>query len=179
MLALIPPTAALEAEWREAHEEWGSGAHEDGFGLQPSDKVDTSAGFAAWVERLDGQTRQGRAPETGCSYRWIVDGETVLGGIALRHNLDAALLHAGGHVGFGLRPSARGRRLGVWALMQMLGEAREIGLPRVLLVCALDNLASAKAIERCGGVLEDVRDTTLGPVRRYWIDFDRHLSGPL
>lgn len=170
MLALIAATPALEVGWREAHDEWGAGAHEDGFGLQASDEVDNSTGFAAWVARLDGRTRQGGKPEVGCIYRWIVDGETVLGGIALRHSVDDALLHECGHIGYGLRPSARGRGLGAWALMQMLGQAREIGLPRVLLVCADDNLASAKTIERCGGVLEDVRDTTRGPIRRDWID---------
>jgi hypothetical protein len=31
MPELIAPTIGLEAAWREAHEEWGQGAHEDGF----------------------------------------------------------------------------------------------------------------------------------------------------
>ena len=30
----------------------GSGVHEDGFGLLPTDDVDSPAGFAAWVQRL-------------------------------------------------------------------------------------------------------------------------------
>lgn len=36
-------------------------------------------------------------------------------------------------------------------------------------VCAADNVASAKTIERNGGVLEGVRDTEHGPARRYRI----------
>jgi predicted acetyltransferase len=39
----------------------------------------------------------------------------------------------------------------------------------VLIVCEAGNLASAKTIERHGGILEDVRDTGNGPMRRYWI----------
>ncbi|GLW11317.1 hypothetical protein Misp01_64450 [Microtetraspora sp. NBRC 13810] len=42
-------------------------------------------------------------------------------------------------------------------------------MDRVLVVCAADNLASMRTIERHGGVLEGIRDTPLGPARRYWI----------
>ncbi len=52
----------------------------------------------------------------------------------------------------------------------MLNGVREVVLARVLIVCADDNIASARTIERCGGVLEDVRLTDLGLARRYWID---------
>lgn len=44
-----------------------------------------------------------------------------------------------------------------------------MGLERVLLTCDPDNAASASTIERGGGYLEDVRNTVLGPKRRYWI----------
>jgi hypothetical protein len=52
MPELIAPTPRLEAARREAHEEWGPGVHEDGFGLWPSDDVDSSTGFATWLTRL-------------------------------------------------------------------------------------------------------------------------------
>ncbi|MEU6293738.1 hypothetical protein [Streptomyces erythrochromogenes] len=52
----------------------------------------------------------------------------------------------------------------------MLEEARALGLDRVLLACAVDNLASAGTTERNGGVLEGVRDTRHGPTRRYRIE---------
>lgn len=65
--------------------------------------------------------------------------------------------------------SPRGRRLATWALGQMLATARTIGLDRVLIVCADGNAASARVIERHGGFLEGVRNTALGPVRRYWV----------
>jgi predicted acetyltransferase len=41
----------------------------------------------------------------------------------------------------------------------MLGEARELGVDRVLAICAVDNVASVKTIERCGSVFEGIRDT--------------------
>lgn len=175
MLELVVPTVALETAWREAHAEWGQGAHEDGFGLEPSDDVTSAEGFADWVSRLvhASTTPDWAQPENArCTYRWIVEDERVLGGIALGHHLNDFRLHARGQVGIGVRPSARGRGVATWALGQMLNEARGARLNRVLLVCADDNVGSAKTIERCGGVLEDVRLTDLGLARRYWIDLD-------
>lgn len=156
---LLAPTVRLHRAWLEAHAEWGPGLHEDGFGLSASDQVDSPAGFAAWV---------GSLPRDRAVYRWLVEDGEVLGGIALRTG-PAAYVHWAGHLGFGIRPSARGRGLASWALRHMLAEARRLDLSRVLLVCAGENLASAKTIERAGGVLEEVRQTDHGPVRRYWI----------
>ncbi|WP_328557772.1 MULTISPECIES: GNAT family N-acetyltransferase [unclassified Streptomyces] len=172
MPELIVPTVRLHSAWREAHEEWGPGVHEDGFGLLPSDEVDSAAGFAAWVTRLSAEStpvgpHEGR--RMNCVYRWIVEDGRVLGGIALRHGLDDALLTMG-HIGYGIRLSARRRGLATWALGRMLDEARSFRLDRVLLICAIDNVASARTIERHGGVLEDVRDTGSGAARRYWIE---------
>ena len=171
MPELVVPTTRLHADWLEAHEEWGPGLHEDGFGLGPSDEVESPAGFAAWIARLAEEEDPAQAAESGrtrCTYRWIVECDRVLGGIALRHGQDEFVQWAG-HIGYGIRPSARGQGVATWALGRMLYEARAAGLDRVLLVCEADNLASAKTVERQGGVLEGVQDTEHGPVRRYWI----------
>lgn len=172
MPELIAPTVRLHDAWLAAHDEWGPGRHEDGFGLRPADEVRSPAGFAAWVARLADEsdpTGPADPDRVRCTYRWIVEGEQVLGGIALRHRLDDFLLRVGGHIGYGIRPSARRRGLATWALGRMLDEARALGLDRVLVTCAADNIASARTIERGGGVLADIRDTELGPARRYWI----------
>lgn len=47
--------------------------------------------------------------------------------------------------------------------------SQALGLQKVLVTCDNANLASARTIEKVGGVLEDVRDTELGRTRRYWI----------
>lgn len=103
------------------------------------------------------------------TYWWIADGQTYLGAISLRHALNDLLLNAGGHIGYGVRPSARRRGVATWALGAVLPSARDLGLDRVLVTCADDNVPSARTIERNGGVLEDVRMTELGLTRRYWI----------
>ncbi len=151
---LVAPTTRLHAAWLDARDEWGPGVHEDGFGLHPSDEVDSPEGFAAWVAR--------RCDEPGSVCRWIVEDDRVLGGIALRLG-PGDFVRRFGHIGYGIRPSARRRGLATWALGRMLVEAR--GLDRVLVVCEDGNAASMRTIERNGGVFDGVD----GTLRRYWI----------
>ncbi|MBT0768620.1 GNAT family N-acetyltransferase [Kineosporia sp. J2-2] len=162
MPELIAPTTRLHHAWLAAHAEWGPGLHEDGFGLLATDEVTSPAGFAAWVARLAGESDRAMC-------RWIVDDGQVLGAIALRHR-HTDLVERAGHIGFGIRPSARRRGLASWALGRMLEQARDLGLRRVLVVCAVGNLASARTIERLGGVFEETRHTESGALRRYWFD---------
>jgi predicted acetyltransferase len=158
-LALVEPTVDLHTAWLEAHQDWGPGLHEDGFGLAATDDVESPEGFAAWVSRLSAESAQGTC-------RWIVEDGQVQGGIALRHQLNDRT----GHIGYGIRPSARGRGLATWALGQILHQARALTIDRVLVVCTADNLASAKTIEHNGGILDEIRPTDHGAVRRYWIN---------
>ncbi|MFD3719682.1 GNAT family N-acetyltransferase [Streptomyces sp. NPDC058674] len=173
MPELIAPTPRLYTSWLAAREEWGDEAHMDGAGLGSDDDVDTREGFTAWVERLESYADRTRPVEQGrvhATYWWIADGDTYLGAIDLRHYLNGFLLDAGGHIGYGVRPSARRRGLATWALGRVLHEARVLGMDRVLLTCDPSNSASIRTIESNGGVLEDVRETLIGPKRRYWID---------
>ncbi len=88
MPELIAPTIDLYGAWLEAHREWGPGLHEDGFGVGREDNVESSEGFAHWIDRLGVQSNLSIPVAEGnahCTYRWIVEGDRVLGGIALRH----------------------------------------------------------------------------------------------
>ncbi|GAA0604943.1 GNAT family N-acetyltransferase [Kribbella sandramycini] len=172
MPALIAPDAAFQNSWLESRAEWGSATqHGSGFHEDEHD-AETTEGFAAWVghlrQRSDDDTPlpPGSVPAT---YWWIVEGDEYLGAITLRHRLTDRLLEGGGHIGYGVRPSARGRGLAGWALGEILAHARGLGLGKVLVTCDDANPASARTIERNGGILEDVRETWLGRTRRYWI----------
>ena len=170
MLSLIAPTVDLHEQWLEAHHEWGPGEHEDGFGVDASDDVESASGFAVWVGLLLQQSDPSRDRRATC--RWIVEDGRVLGGIALRHGMND-VIRTLGHIGYGVRPSARGRGVATWALGEMLALARVSGLDRVLVVCAADNVASVKTIEHHGGVLEPSSNTGAARVFRYWIDLGR------
>lgn len=171
MAELVAPTLRLRSSWLDAHAEWGPGPHEDGFGLSSSDDVASPAGFSRWISRLNSASdpRTADYPTAShCIYCWVGDGDEVLGGIALRHG-DREYIRWAGHVGYGIRPSARRRGLATWALGHMLSHARLLGTNRVLLVCAAENKGSAATIERNGGSLESIQETEHGPARRYWI----------
>jgi len=161
VLELVLPEVARHSAWLASHREWGPGFHEDGFGVDPDDEVDSAEGFAAWVTRLQSLS--------AARMWWIVEGDAVLGGIALRTVTNDKVLRLG-HVGYGIRPSARARGIATWAVGTLLPRARAAGLSRLLLVCLDDNVGSIKTIERHGGVLDKVVDDGHGLVRHYWID---------
>jgi predicted acetyltransferase len=174
MPELLTPTARLQSSWLAARDEWPPGAHQDGTGLRLAPEGDLAGPevFSAWVERLMRQSDTSITVGEGhvhATHWWIVEHDSYLGAVDLRHYLNDFLLDAGGHIGYSIRPSARGRGLATWALGAVLPEARALGLERVLVTCGDDNIASARTIERNGGVLEDVRSTDIGRKRRYWI----------
>jgi predicted acetyltransferase len=164
MSLLVRPSVALYAAWLEAHEEWGNGPHEDGFGLVETDDVRSSEGFRMFVDRLVAK----EALPNGCTFRWVVEDGEVLGGIPLRHE-SAQDVDVLGHVGYGIRPTARGRGLAAAALREMLCLAKARNMNRVLLACFVDNVPSVKTIERCGGVLDRIVTSDRGEVGRYTI----------
>jgi predicted acetyltransferase len=171
MVELIVPTMRLQAAWLHAHAEWGPGLHEDGFGLSESDETVSAAGFSAWVARLisaEDSCTTDDPSVSGCIHRWIIDGDDVFGGIALRYG-DSEFIRSAGHIGYGIRPSARRRGLASLALGRTLNEAGRLGINPVLLVCDAGNLASAATIERNGGVFEGIQATEHGETRRYWV----------
>ena len=169
MIRLLPPSRELHASWVEAMREFdGETLH--GFATFGFDIEELAApeGFARWLERERQQGERALDGFVPATVWWIDDDEVpdrILGSIQLRHELNDYLLEEGGHIGFGVRPSARGRGVATEALRLVLDRAQWIGLDRVLVTCDDDNPASRAVIEGAGGVLEDVR----GGVERYWI----------
>ena|GEM_PF-325897 len=100
------------------------------------------------------------------------DRERIVGRLSLRHELNAFLAHEGGHIGYAVVPEFRNRGFATQILQQgIVLAARELGLRALLLTCDEGNIASAKVIERNGGVLENVVASATPGIRkrRYWI----------
>ena len=95
------------------------------------------------------------------------DGQAV-GFLNLRLRLNDYLLEVGGHIGYSIRPSERGKGYAKESLCQGLQVAREKNIKRALVTCSTENPASRAVILANGGELEDVRNGT----ERYWIDVD-------
>ena len=92
----------------------------------------------------------------------------ALGFLNLRLRLNDYLLEKGGHIGYSIRPSERGKGYAKESLRQGLQIAKEKNIHRVLLTCSIKNPASRVVILANGGQLEDIRHET----ERYWIDLE-------
>ncbi|MFF1830382.1 GNAT family N-acetyltransferase [Paenarthrobacter sp. NPDC058040] len=181
---LVAPSPHYRESWLESLEEWGT-RDQDGASVFLADRYGLNLheihGFNKWVDLLNNLALETFQPLEGFSNQtslWVVEGSTYLGAVSLRHALsNKYLADVGGHVGYGIRPSARRRGSAKLALRGALDEARSLGLDRVLVTCLDSNLPSALTIESCGGALESTRpaesfDPSFGvtePVRRYWI----------
>ena len=92
----------------------------------------------------------------------------ALGFLNLRLRLNDYLLEKGGHIGYSIRPSERGKGYAKESLRQGLQIAKEKNIHRVLVTCSIKNPASRVVILANGGQLEDIRHET----ERYWIDLE-------
>jgi predicted acetyltransferase len=102
----------------------------------------------------------------------VDDNDEIVAVSNLRHRLNEHLLLEGGHIGYGVRPSARLRGHAKAVLAATLKEAKGLGITRCLVTCDRDNLGSAQTIKRNGGSLEsEIFSETRGAfIQRYWID---------
>ncbi|MBT2484464.1 MULTISPECIES: GNAT family N-acetyltransferase [unclassified Microbacterium] len=171
---LIRPTTDLFDSWAEAVAEFGD-LHIDGSGLQAPVTPDRAT-LDALIEKATLFADTTVAPPEGLVHNdlyWIVVDDEVIGFLSFRHTLNDWLREAGGHIGYAVRSSHRRQGYATAALALGLERAREIGLDRVFVTCDDDNVASARTIEKAGGVLQDVSDQSErghAMLRRYWIE---------
>jgi predicted acetyltransferase len=130
--------------------------------------------FKSYVEREMGFARGENLPEGYVPYSdfWLVYGGAFVGRVTVRHGLTDYLMKFGGHIGYDLRPSKRGRGYGNEILRLALQKAKGLGIARVLITVDARNTASRKIVEKNGGVLENqIPNPEAGSdFMRYWID---------
>ena len=146
-------------------DEWADGSGQGSF---PRNGLEDERAFAVYVDLLlaDADPAAPRADgAVPCTFLWIVDGDVVVGFLAIRHELNEFLLREGGHIGYSVRPAARRRGWASRSLARALPMAHELGIESVLICCREDNAGSRAVIEANGGVYEDSRNG----MRRYWI----------
>ncbi len=131
--------------------------------------------FADYLRRLADQERGvGLLPDYVPSVYLFgfVDGR-IVGRVSIRPGLGPEYADRNGHIGYAVVPEFRRQGYAKALLGEALSVARdEYGFTRVVLTCDMDNQASMRTIESCGGVFEclvegsDMRK----PKRRYHID---------
>lgn len=175
MPELAPPSERYKDSFIAAVRE----AQATGSGLGDTldiDPADLERDFPAFLTHIRRFEPPAVPPEgfVNSEHRWLVDGETYLGRVSIRHTLNERLRVYGGHIGYEVRPSEQRRGYATSALCLALGRCRELGLDRALVTCDEDNIPSRRVIEANGGVLEGIftLDFYDRPIRRYWIDLN-------
>jgi predicted acetyltransferase len=107
-----------------------------------------------------------------CTYFVGVVAKKIVGRLSFRHKLNDYLERIGGHIGYGVIPSERGRGYAKNMLKQSLGFAKAAGLNKVLVTCDTNNSASIRVIEANGGILENTTNEPDLKIQkfRYWIN---------
>jgi len=152
-LRLVRPAFALYKSFRDGVREHKRCCTED-FGYP---KVSTRRKFRRYTEELEDLRiglglAIGRVPSSAF---WLTDGKHYLGSGDVRHRVNKSLKTFGGHIGYSIRPAVQNKGLGTIQLKLLLREAKKLGIQTARITCFDENAASARIIEKCGGVLVD------------------------
>lgn len=169
-MRLVPPSTTLA----QSHAAYVRELVERNEKFVPYVLAEVGDSFAEYVSRLTGYSRgiglpTGHVPSS--TYWLLDDADEIVAVSNLRHKLSPFLSSYGGHIGFGVRPSARRQGYASEILGQTLIEASKLGIDDVLVTCDKDNQASARTIQRNGGVLdsEEYMEAHATIIQRYWI----------
>jgi len=133
------------------------GSHSNGVG--GLDRYLRESTYAAWLDKVRADidlanTPEGRAP--GYTYFYVHEqDDEIVGMINIRLALVGDFMREqGGHFGYSVRPTQRGKGYATRMLCEALAFCNAIGMNDFVLTCNKSNPASAGVIKNCGGVLE-------------------------
>ena len=166
---LIKPTVVLESAYLDFYEEWKQTGEEMIPWVIAKDPSDFPAMVRSLLDAEKGiGLQEGWVPD---STFWLVDDNNRILGVAnIRHALTEHLMNAGGHIGYGIRPTERKKGYATQLLKLSLEKTKELGIDRVLVVCDAVNIGSDKTILNNGGVMDaDFVEDNGNVIKRYWI----------
>lgn len=100
---------------------------------------------------------------------WDEAAQRIRGIIQIRHELNDFLRQYGGHIGYSVPPDDWGKGYATHMLALALETCDALGIRDVLITCHPDNVASARVIEKNGGIYEKTVVFDGRPVKHYWI----------
>ncbi len=167
---LSRPSFELQNEYLSFYQEWV----DSGEVMIPWVISKDPSDFQGMIELLLDNEKGENLPDgwvPDSTYWLVTEDRKVVGAVNIRHGLTEKLLNAGGHIGYGIRPSERRKGYATKLLSLSLVKANELGLEKVLVVCDEGNTGSEKTIRKNGGVqdtkyVEDDGNVIL----RFWIN---------
>lgn len=168
---LVRPTLAMQASFLEAAHEY----RDNGEELDPAFPAYWCTPFHAYIEQLEALVKGRHLPLSMVPAEtfWLASADgRFLGLSRLRHHLNRSLHIEGGHIGYSIRPSERRKGYGTQLCAFTIQEARQHRhFVRLLITCDTSNTASARIIEKNGGILQNyaISPRTGRQVSRYWV----------
>lgn len=130
--------------------------------------------YEGWLDFLESELHEetlepGRVINS--TYFGVDENGRILGMANIRHYMNEELLKVSGHIGAGVRPTARNKGVASVMCRIALERCKDLGIDRALITCNNDNHASRAVILKNGGVLEnEFLEDNGNTVERYWID---------
>lgn len=136
--------------------------------------LEEATSYEDWVKEKANEKngidlRDGYVPCTTLFLKRISDNK-ICGSISIRHELNKFLLDFGGHIGYSITPSERGKGYGKLQLKMGLEIAKRLDIEKCLITADVENVVSNKTIISEGGVLENTVMWKSDPLNRYWIN---------
>ena len=138
--------------------------------------LDESKSAEEWINICELRKNEETCGKTGTevpSHTYLAvrkSDDKVVGVIDLRHHINHPILGTwGGHCGYSVRPSERGKGYAKEMLRLNIQNAKVVGIEKLLITCDVKNEASEKTILANGGVYEKTIDVDDSKMKRYWI----------
>lgn len=111
------------------------------------------------------------------TYFLVNEEDDIIGIINIRLGLNDRLRYIGGHIGFSIRPSERGKGYNKINLYLGLKRLQEVGEKEAFLDCEVENKASSGTMKSLGGKLVNTKDTEeYGMVEDYIINIEEAIN---
>ena len=116
--------------------------------------------FLEWIEKKRNWSLGKGLPENFVADTTyvLVDGDTYIGVLNLRHYLNDFLREGPGHIGYCISPAYRGKGYATKGLEMVLQKAKEFGIKEAYLSVNKDNRASLKVQQKNGAYIHHEND---------------------
>lgn len=138
--------------------------------------LDVSNSAEEWIKICKLRKSEETCSTTGTavpSYTYLAirkKDNKVIGVIDLRQHINHPILGMwGGHCGYSVRPSERGKGYGKEMLRLNIQNAKALKIPKLLITCDAKNNFSEKIIIANGGIYEKTININGCEIKRYWI----------